>query len=50
MKRKPLILVPLLLAAFVINLYMTIVNVGLPSLKCYLEASDSQLQWVVDAF
>ena len=32
MKRKPLILVSLLLAAFVINLDTTIVNVALPSL------------------
>ena len=50
MKRKPLILVSLLLAAFVINLDTTIVNVGLPSLVRELNASDSQLQWVVDAF
>ena len=32
MKRKPLILISLLLAAFVINLDTTIVNVALPSL------------------
>jgi EmrB/QacA subfamily drug resistance transporter len=50
MKRKPLILVSLLLAAFVINLDTTIVNVALPSLVRQLHASDSQLQWVVDAF
>jgi hypothetical protein len=31
MKRRPLILVALLLAAFVINLDTTIVNVALPS-------------------
>src|SRR6201994_2008570 len=48
--RKPLILVSLLLAAFVINLDTTIVNVALPSLVRQLHASDSQLQWVVDAF
>ena len=50
MNRKPLILVSLLLAAFVINLDTTIVNVALPSLVRQLHASNSQLQWVVDAF
>src|SRR5258707_13537150 len=50
MKHKPLILVSLLLAAFVINLDTTIVNVALPSLVRQLHASNSQLQWVVDAF
>jgi EmrB/QacA subfamily drug resistance transporter len=50
MKRSPLILVSLLLAAFVINLDTTIVNVALPSLVRQLHASNSQLQWVVDAF
>src|SRR5207244_6625135 len=50
MQRKPLILISLLLAAFVINLDTTIVNVALPSLVRELHASDSQLQWVVDAF
>lgn len=50
MKNKPLILVSLLLAAFVINLDTTIVNVALPTLVRELHASDSQLQWIVDAF
>ena len=50
MKRKPLILSSLLLAAFVINLDTTIVNVALPTLVRELHASNSQLQWVVDAF
>jgi EmrB/QacA subfamily drug resistance transporter len=50
MTRKPPILISLLLAAFVINLDTTIVNVGLPSLVRQLHASNSQLQWVVDAF
>jgi EmrB/QacA subfamily drug resistance transporter len=50
MKHKPLILISLLLAAFVINLDTTIVNVALPSLVRQLHASNSQLQWVVDAF
>ncbi len=50
MNRKPLILVALLLAAFAINLDTTIVNVALPKLATELHASNSQLQWVVDAF
>jgi EmrB/QacA subfamily drug resistance transporter len=50
MNRKPLILVALLLAAFAINLDTTIVNVALPKLAVELHASNSQLQWVVDAF
>src|SRR5579885_2090403 len=48
--RKPLILSALLLAAFVINLDTTIVNVALPTLVRQLHASTSQLQWVVDSF
>ena len=48
--RKPLILFSLLLAAFVINLDTTIVNVALPTLVRELDASNTQLQWVVDAF
>ena len=47
---KPLILTSLLLAAFVINLDTTIVNVALPTLVRELHASNAQLQWVVDAF
>ena len=50
MNRKPLVLISLLLAAFVINLDTTIVNVALPTLVRELHASNSQLQWVVDAF
>ena len=50
MQRRPLILVSLLLAAFVINLDITIVNVSLPTLVRELHASTSQLQWVVDGY
>src|SRR2546425_10159882 len=50
MRNRPLILVSLLLAAFVINLDITIVNVSLPTLVRELHASNSQLQWVVDAY
>src|SRR5947199_27585 len=49
-RNKPLILVSLLVAAFAINLDVTIVNVALPSLVRELHASNSQLQWVVDAY
>src|ERR1700744_1164065 len=47
---KPLVLVGLLTASFVINLDTTLVNVALPSLTRELGASTSQLQWVVDAY
>jgi EmrB/QacA subfamily drug resistance transporter len=50
MSRKPLILAALLLAAFAINLDTTIVNVALPTLLRELHASNSQLQWIVDAY
>jgi EmrB/QacA subfamily drug resistance transporter len=47
---KPLVLVALLLAAFVINLDTTLVNVALPTLTRQLDATTTQLQWVVDAY
>ncbi len=47
---KPLILVALLMASFVINLDTTLVNVALPALTRELGATTSQLQWVVDAY
>src|ERR1035437_9773243 len=50
MSRRPLILAALLLAAFAINLDTTIVNVALPTLVRELHASNSQLQWIVDAY
>src|SRR5213076_1998809 len=50
MTHKHLILASLLLAAFLINLETTIVNVALPTLVRELRATDSQLQWVVDAY
>src|SRR3954449_4693868 len=48
--RKRIVLVSLLLAAFVINVDTTIINVALPTLVRELHASNTQLQWVVDAF
>ena len=50
MRSKPLILVSLLLASFAINLDTTIVNVALPTLVRELHATNTQLQWVVDAY
>src|ERR1700716_538724 len=50
MRSKPMILVSLLLAAFAINLDTTIVNVALPTLVKELHASNTQLQWIVDAY
>ena len=50
MSRKPLILVALLLAAFLVNLDTTLVNVALPAMVRELHATTTQLQWVVDAF
>jgi EmrB/QacA subfamily drug resistance transporter len=49
-RRSPLILVALLLASFTINLDTTIVNVALPRLAIDLHATNSQLQWIVDAY
>jgi EmrB/QacA subfamily drug resistance transporter len=40
----------LCLAAFIINLDTTIVNIALPSLVRQLEASTRELQWIVDAY
>src|SRR3979411_1080825 len=50
MRSKPMILVALLLAAFLINLDTTLVNVALPALVRELHASTTQLQWVVDSY
>ena len=50
MRERRLILLALCLAAFVISVDVTIVNVGLPTLVRRLGASSTQLQWVVDAY
>jgi len=50
MRSKPVILFALLLAAFAINLDTTLVNVALPTLVRQLDATTTQLQWVVDAY
>jgi EmrB/QacA subfamily drug resistance transporter len=50
MRSKPMILVALLLAAFLVNLDTTLVNVALPALVRELHATTTELQWVVDAY
>ena len=40
----------LCLAAFIISVDVTIVNVALPTLVARLGASTTQLQWIVDAY
>src|ERR1700756_796693 len=50
MRSKPLILTALLLAAFLVNLDTTLVNVALPALTRELHATTTQLQWVIDAY
>jgi len=50
MRTKPVILVSLLVASFLINLETTMVNVALPVLVRELHATTNQLQWVVDAY
>ncbi len=50
MRGKGLILVTLCLAALIINLDTTIVNVALPALVRQIGATTTDLQWVVDAY
>jgi EmrB/QacA subfamily drug resistance transporter len=49
-RSKGWILLALCLAALIINIDVTIVNVALPSLVRELGATTTQLQWVVDAY
>ena len=50
MRGRGLILVTLCLAALIINLDTTIVNVALPALVRQIGANTTDLQWVVDAY
>ncbi len=50
MRSKPMILFALLLAAFLVNLDTTLVNVALPAMVRQVHATTTQLQWVVDAY
>ncbi|HWF22118.1 MAG TPA: MFS transporter, partial [Acidimicrobiales bacterium] len=49
-RSRVVILVALCLAAFIISVDVTIVNVALPTLVRSLGASTTQLQWIVDAY
>src|SRR5256885_4521186 len=49
-RQRTLVLVTLCLAAFMINLDTTIVNVTLPTLVREVDASTRQLQWIVDSY
>src|SRR5437763_12853898 len=49
-RSKGTILLTLCLAALIINIDVTIVNVALPSLVRELGATTTNLQWVVDAY
>jgi EmrB/QacA subfamily drug resistance transporter len=49
-RRRWAILVVLNLSVFLVVVDNTIVNVALPTLSKTLHASDSQLQWIVDAY
>src|SRR5919198_3289104 len=48
--RRGITLLALCLAALIINIDVTIVNVALPSLVRELGATTTQLQWIVDAY
>jgi EmrB/QacA subfamily drug resistance transporter len=47
---RRLVLIALIVAAFAISLDTTIVNVALPTLVRELDASTTQLEWIVDAY
>jgi EmrB/QacA subfamily drug resistance transporter len=49
-RHKGVILLALCLAALIINIDVTIVNVALPSLVRELGATTTSLQWIVDAY
>jgi MFS family permease len=49
-RTRSVILLALCLAAFIINLDTTIVNVALPTLSRELHATTSHLHWVVDTY
>src|SRR6201982_455227 len=50
MRSKAMILIALLLAAFLVNLDTTRVNVARPALVRDLHTTTTQMQWVVDAY
>ncbi|MBJ8339158.1 MFS transporter [Antrihabitans sp. YC3-6] len=49
-RRKAIILVSCCLSLLIVSMDATIVNVAIPSIRSDLQASPSQLQWVVDVY
>ncbi|MGE2688478.1 DHA2 family efflux MFS transporter permease subunit [Mycolicibacterium pulveris] len=49
-RRKAIILVSCCLSLLIVSMDATIVNVAIPSIRADLDASASQLQWVIDIY
>src|ERR1043166_1573948 len=49
-RRKAVILVSCCLSLLIVSMDATIVNVAIPSIRTDLNATPSQLQWVVDVY
>ncbi|MGV0716130.1 DHA2 family efflux MFS transporter permease subunit [Mycolicibacterium sp. XJ662] len=49
-RRKAIILVTCCLSLLIVSMDATIVNVAIPSIRADLDASASQLQWVIDIY
>jgi EmrB/QacA subfamily drug resistance transporter len=49
-RRKAIILVSCCLSLLIVSMDATIVNVAIPSIRADLNASPSQLQWVIDVY
>lgn len=49
-RRKAIILVSCCLSLLIVSMDATIVNVAIPSIRADLDASPSQLQWVIDIY
>lgn len=49
-RRKAIVLVSCCLSLLIVSMDATIVNVALPSIRADLDATPSQLQWIVDVY
>jgi EmrB/QacA subfamily drug resistance transporter len=49
-RRKTIVLVTCCLSLLIVSMDATIVNVAIPSIRADLDASPSQLQWIVDIY
>jgi MFS family permease len=49
-RRKTIILLSCCLSLLIVSMDMTIVNVAIPAIRTDLNATPSQLQWVVDVY